>query len=82
MKKDKDGNTYLHYAAKEGDIAIFMNLLPNDDVNVQNNEGNTPLHMAYLHSRHEVGAALIRAGADTKIRNNEGKTPLDIPIGI
>lgn len=43
------------------------------DVNVRDNDGNTPLHEAALI---EVAKELLKAGADVNARNNDGETPL------
>lgn len=59
------------------------------DINIQNNDGNTPLHLAILR-RKDINylQRLLEYGADPTIRNNEGDTPImieerrdqDIPI--
>ena len=46
--QDKDGNTALHMAVAEGELDIFRCLIRNSDVNInlQNNEGHTPMDIA------------------------------------
>lgn len=46
--QDKDGNTALHMAVAEGELDIFRCLIRNREVNInlQNNQGNTPMDIA------------------------------------
>lgn len=46
--QDKDGNTALHLAVKQGELDIFRCLIRNRNVkiNLQNNQGNTPMDLA------------------------------------
>ncbi|WVZ99118.1 hypothetical protein U9M48_044465 [Paspalum notatum var. saurae] len=46
--QDKDGNTALHLAIMDGELDIFRCLVRNHNVkiNLQNNEGNTPMDIA------------------------------------
>lgn len=48
------------------------------DVNVQNDEGATPLHVAARHGQFRVAQRLLRAGADLHIQTRDGETPLDV----
>lgn len=52
------------------------------DINVQNENGDTPLHRAVSDSQNDVAKALLNAGANKEIKNAIGKTPLDIAIGV
>lgn len=47
-------------------------------INVQNEQGNTPLIIAVIHNRPKVVKTLLEMGADTSIKNNAGNTALDI----
>ena len=79
MAKNKDGNTLLHFAAKTGNVAtIKMHLDAGDDVNAQNNVGDTPLHIAYLCGKQEAAIVLVRAGATGTCETLPGKIPLDL----
>lgn len=53
-------------------IALGANL------NLQNQDGNTPLHLAFLRRNKEMVAALIQGGADQTLRNQQGYTPRDL----
>ena len=46
------------------------------NINKQNNDGNTPLHLASKHWTKNIIKALLKFGADLSIRNNENKYPL------
>lgn len=45
-------------------------------VNEQNDDGDTPLHLAARNTDLEFMEVLIAAGADTSIKNYKGQTPL------
>ena len=51
LHKDNDGNTVLHVAAEDGNIAIVKEIIKEMhnqkvDLNVPNNEGDYPIHLA------------------------------------
>jgi ankyrin repeat protein len=77
----KDGNTLLHFAAaKPEQIQVLKKLIAerSDDINAQNKDGNTPLHVAFLRNNLEAVAALLGAKPNVHIINNEGNTPFDL----
>jgi hypothetical protein len=47
-----------------------------EDVNVQNNDGCTPLHRATFYENADSVGALLLAGADETVTNDEGLTPV------
>ena len=62
--------------AKNGDFDGVKNLIENGtDVNIQDEYGQTPLHLASESSYLDVVKFLIENGADVNITNNNG-TPL------
>jgi ankyrin repeat protein len=69
-----EGNTYTD-EKRHADRAEVVHLLAHAGANLnsQDNEGNAPLHTAYLA---KVAGALIQDGANLDIRNAEGETPL------
>jgi ankyrin repeat protein len=71
--KDK-GHTRLHKACQMGDVAEVWRL-SDDDVNAQNNYGDTPLHEACRHGYRDIVEMLVRNGCDLSIRNDNGRTP-------
>lgn len=68
-KTFKNGNTVLHTAAKAGNAAIAAELVSNQnmDVNIKNNSGYTPLHLACMAGKVEAVEQLIRLKADKNV---------------
>jgi ankyrin repeat protein len=51
------------------------------NINHQDNDGNTALHIAIkLRQNNEIIKLLLDNGADVNIKNKNGKTPLDIAM--
>ncbi len=48
------------------------------DVNIQDRNGNTPLHLAYLRRDQEMINFLLDKGADQNLKNNSNETPSDM----
>lgn len=46
------------------------------NVNIQDNKGNTALHIASSENYTDITKLLYELGANVTIRNNEGQTPL------
>ena len=71
---------HLHSACAGGCVALVRTLLHdhNADVNAQDNDNNTPLHVAAANGKEDVALALINEfGCDTNIRGSEyGRTVL------
>eukprot|EP01129_Flabellula_baltica_P017679 TRINITY_DN9883_c0_g1_i1.p1 TRINITY_DN9883_c0_g1~~TRINITY_DN9883_c0_g1_i1.p1 ORF type:complete len:688 (-),score=138.04 TRINITY_DN9883_c0_g1_i1:18-2081(-) len=69
---DNIGNNALHYASKRGHILVVNSLLEsNISVNVKNDKGETPLHIATIYSEDEVANVITKAGGDVSIRYDE-----------
>lgn len=71
--KDPNGYTPIHAAASYGYIELLQQLIQRGgDINIQDNEGDTPLH----HVEDLATAKFIveELQADTKIKNEEGQT--------
>ena len=47
-------------------------------LNVQNDTGNTPLHLAVFWGHFDVVKLLVEEGAKMDLRNDKGRIPLDI----
>lgn len=87
--KDNQGGTLLHVAPISGDIDM-LNLVREAyemaglefDVNVRDDLGNTPLHMAIRPENYDMVQALHIMGADLDVENNRGISPLAISTDI
>ncbi len=93
--QDNDGNTILHYLATFDTklhpyLRALLPFLENPhnhvDINKQNHQGDTALHVAARAQRNYPEFALgvlLFYGADIRIKNNKGETPadcVDIPL--
>jgi ankyrin repeat protein len=78
-----DKCTAMHIAAIWGHVNVIKLLMELDDqiINIVNNNGDTPLHMAVTNNRVNVTTMLCEYGADLDITNNYGRTPLHIAAG-
>ena len=47
-------------------------------VNVQDENGQTPLHDSAFSCHEDMVKLLVENGADIKTKNNEGKNPMDL----
>eukprot|EP00928_Gymnodinium_smaydae_P078583 TRINITY_DN62706_c0_g1_i1.p1 TRINITY_DN62706_c0_g1~~TRINITY_DN62706_c0_g1_i1.p1 ORF type:complete len:328 (+),score=91.45 TRINITY_DN62706_c0_g1_i1:100-984(+) len=73
----KNGNYALHIAAQNGHMDLVKFAIENKaDVNVQNNKGQTPLHMSVEYDFYFQTKLLMDAGADPKRKNGEGHEAL------
>jgi len=70
----------IHDAAKLGDVAAIQNILIQDpsQVNAQDENGFTPLHLAAGDRHMAAVTALLRAGASKEITNDDGQLPLHL----
>jgi ankyrin repeat protein len=75
--KDENGNTLLHLAVLES-YDVFKKVLSKTEcfeakcVNTQNQEGDTPLHVAIKNNALDKIKDLVEAGAKTNIMNKAG----------
>jgi len=84
FKKDKFGNTIIHQYARDGKFILLKYTIQqrgeeNIDINMQNNQQNTPLHHAARHGRIKVLRFLLNTFKDTiniNARNFVQNTPL------
>lgn len=80
--RDKAGNTVLHFASSPEAVHLIVENLPKEivmkEINVQNNQGNSPLHAAYVFYGDAVVQALKQYGADEEAKNANGNTPAQV----
>nr|XP_026692876.1 BRCA1-associated RING domain protein 1-like [Ciona intestinalis] len=78
MVKNKKGETKLHLAAIQRDLAALRLLLGEEgtDVNAKDNAGWTSLHEACNRGYSDIAEALINSGAFVDIPGYENETPL------
>ncbi|XP_010242942.1 PREDICTED: protein ACCELERATED CELL DEATH 6 [Nelumbo nucifera] len=80
---NRNGQNALHVAAKSGKDQLVTYILRTPAlemlINETDNEGNTPLHLATMHSHPKIVNILAHdARVDMIVMNNEGSTALDI----
>jgi ankyrin repeat protein len=77
--KDEEGNTILHQAVLENNIEMVVLLLEKmqdsskNIIDIQNNQGNTPFHLAVNNNYNQIAQILDKAGADKTIMNDNGE---------
>ncbi|XP_063705698.1 26S proteasome non-ATPase regulatory subunit 10-like [Culicoides brevitarsis] len=79
--RDDRNDVPLHRLASLGRTEIMKLLFDwkgKLDVNVQNKEGSTPLHLACEDEQIQCAMMLLEKGANVEIQNKEKKTPLDL----
>lgn len=76
--KDENGNTILHYLIMDSNhnfnfIKKILDKATADKIiNIQNNEGDTPLILSVKSGDHELSGYLVKKGADKNIKNKQG----------
>lgn len=71
--KDPNGYTPIHAAASYGHVNLLQYLIDNGgDINIQDNEGDTPLH--HVEDVKTAKYLIEKLHADYKIKNNDGLT--------
>lgn len=86
--QNKDGDTILHTIIKYRHSKRYYNMginfllvNKNVDVNMQNNNGNTPLHLGLLYNDYGITMGLLsHKDINIDLPNKNNSTPLDIAI--
>lgn len=77
--QDEAGQTALHIACKEGQIALVKDLLgKKSNPNIQDNNGQMPLHIACKYQQTKIVEMLMKAQADCSTKDKRGKYPRDL----
>lgn len=79
--QDKRGDTPLHRLASLGRLELLRLLVarsPKPLVDMQNLEGNTPMHIACEDNQVSSALLLLDNGASVDIENKEKKSPFDL----
>ena len=81
-EKDEGGNSWLHIAVREQNAKFVQYLVSRGaDVNLRNNNNDTPLQLAVFYNNVEILMALVPNGADLNVKDFLGKTPLHDTVG-
>ncbi|XXH00620.1 hypothetical protein Hte_006968 [Hypoxylon texense] len=73
-RRFSDGRTLVHRGLDKSGLGALLEFRPNLDV--KDNDGDTPLHAVDIDTPMENVKLLVRAGANINITNNRGATPL------
>lgn len=78
--QDKYGAAPVHRAAAQGhiDIVRILSEHPKFRIQISDNEGNSPLHLACEDQHDSLALFLAKLGANIKAINKAEKTPLDL----
>jgi uncharacterized protein len=72
--KNEKGETALTYAIQNKDPKIVKALLEKADVNLQDDAGNSPIHLAVKNEKDEIFDWLLEKNADVNVGGAAGKT--------
>ena len=77
-----DGEPFLHYAARDGNVDAAVALLQSGlvDVNARNTGGNNAAHVAATERRSRVLEVLCAAGVDLRAQTQDGSSALDLAL--
>ncbi|XP_031144766.1 B-cell lymphoma 3 protein homolog [Sander lucioperca] len=81
--QDEDGDTALHIAVVQGELAIVCRLIQlllwaRRSLDIYNNLRQTPLHLAVITQQANMVEALLRDGADPAALDRNGQTALHL----
>eukprot|EP00746_Dinoflagellata_sp_MGD_P009919 gnl/MRDRNA2_/MRDRNA2_120328_c0_seq1.p1 gnl/MRDRNA2_/MRDRNA2_120328_c0~~gnl/MRDRNA2_/MRDRNA2_120328_c0_seq1.p1 ORF type:complete len:367 (+),score=83.10 gnl/MRDRNA2_/MRDRNA2_120328_c0_seq1:116-1102(+) len=80
---DFAGRSALHWAAAKGRASLvkyLLELVPFDSIEGEDDEGNTPLHLAAWNGHMHGVRLLLRAQADLEATNAKDETPFDLAV--
>ncbi|KAL2081798.1 hypothetical protein ACEWY4_021616 [Coilia grayii] len=78
----EDGDTFLHLAiiheAQDQAMQMIKQCHKDPFLNTQNNQRQTPLHLAVITEQHRLVECLLKAGCDSRLVDHSGNTALHI----
>lgn len=82
-RQDEDGDTPLHIAVVQGELAIVYKLIQlllwaHRSLDIYNNLRQTPLHLAVITHQASMVDALLRGGADPAALDRNGQTAVHL----
>ncbi|XP_053612500.1 NF-kappa-B inhibitor cactus-like isoform X2 [Plodia interpunctella] len=82
FQQDEDGDSQLHIAAVHGcqkSVSTLINLCPDKSwLDMPNEYGHTPLHLAAMSGHEVITRMLVVAGASIAARDRRGQTPIHV----
>ena len=81
-RSDNNGNNIIHYIVMNNDAETlssvlnhvnYFNLFSTSVINMQNKNGDTPMHIAVRNNNEVIAKMLDNAGADLTIKNRRGE---------
>ncbi|CAK93075.1 unnamed protein product (macronuclear) [Paramecium tetraurelia] len=75
----QNNETFLTLATQSGNKDIVKELIKRGaDINIQNDDGNTPLHLAIAYSHFDIADMLMFSGASSHILNKQGRNAWNV----
>ena len=78
LATDKDGNTFLHYAAMNNEYELIKTFHEKIPIDLKNKRGDTALHIACSKGFEATIKTLLICKASTDVKNNRNETPLHL----
>jgi ankyrin repeat protein len=70
--------TPLHDSCYRGDTAAVVDVVYESDVNMQDRDGRTAMHIACVNGHLDIVKVLLSVFADTNIIDDDGRTPVAV----
>ncbi|XP_017213756.1 transient receptor potential cation channel subfamily A member 1a isoform X2 [Danio rerio] len=83
--RDNIGASPLHYASANGHFRIIRHIVQivgHQELNVRDEEGNTPLHWAVQKDQPGSCSVLLSLGADPNVLNNSHQAPIHMAVSL
>ena len=82
LKDKNSSNTFLHYICRNEDNFPLLEIIKpsNKEINIQNNLGQTPFHIAIINKNKKTTKYLVENGANTNISDNNLNMSLHLAV--